>query len=136
MEKIYKYADLTGKVIRASMNVHSMLGNGFQEVIYQRCLALELEDMGINFTREIEMPLYYKDIYVGTRRADFVVEEKLLVELKAIAKIDDLQYAQIINYLNVYKLEIGLLINFGEKSLRFKRFINNEFLFNKNTKSE
>jgi GxxExxY protein len=68
MEEKYKYTDLTGKVIRASMNVHSLLGNGFQEVIYQRCLALELEAMGINFAREIEMPLYYKDIHVGTRR--------------------------------------------------------------------
>jgi GxxExxY protein len=121
--KDYKYSDLTGRVIGAAMKVHSALGNGFQEVIYQRALAIELEEENIKFVRELEMPLYYKEKHIGTRRVDFLIEEKLLVELKAVTLVEDVHYAQIINYLTAYRLEIGLLINFGEKSLKFKRFI-------------
>ena len=119
----YLFAEITRKIIGCAMKVHAALGNGFQEVIYQRCLAIEMQDSGLNFTRELEMPLFYKDTEVGTRRVDFLVERKVLVELKAISEITLLHHAQIINYLNAYKLDIGLLINFGEKSLTYKRFI-------------
>ena len=105
------------------MQVHSVLGNGFQEVIYQRSLAIEMQEAGLQFVRELEIPLYYKNHEVGTRRVDFLVENTVLVELKALSDITPLHYAQIINYLTAYKLKIGLLINFGEKSLTFKRFI-------------
>jgi GxxExxY protein len=124
-ENEYKYSDLTHKIIGCAMSVHSFLGNGFQEVIYQRALAYELTLAGLGFSREIEMEIFYKDKSesIGTRRVDFLIENKVLVELKATTQITDIHYAQIINYLTAYKLEIGLLINFGEKSLTFKRFI-------------
>ncbi len=104
--------------------MHNTLGNGFQEVIYQRCLAIEMGKQGLKFSRELEMTIYYEGIEVGTRRVDFLVEEKIMVELKAITKLDDVHLAQGLNYLEAYKLETGLLINFGSKSLEFKRITN------------
>ena len=109
------------------MTVHKALGNGFQEVIYQRALAIELELAGIRFQREFEMPIYYKENRIGTRRVDFLVEEIISVELKATTKLDDNHFAQGINYLEAYNLEIGLLINFGESSLIFKRLKNKKY---------
>lgn len=106
------------------MEVHSKLGNGFPEVIYQRSLALEFQDQDISYNRELSMPLYYKGESVGRRRVDFLVEEKVLVELKALSEINNTHFNQILNYLTAFQLEIGLLINFGENSLNFKRFIN------------
>ena len=103
------------------MKVHNTLGNGFQEVIYQRCLAIELEKQGIHFLREQEMPIYYDDIAVGKRRADFIVENSVLIELKAVIKLEDVHLAQGLNYLQAYKIEKGLLINFGSASLEVKR---------------
>lgn len=124
MGKEYKYSDITEKIIGYAMKVHSYLGNGFQEVIYQRCLAIEFTEAELSFERELEMLIYYGDTEVGTRRVDFLVEEKVLVELKAISDgINDIHKAQILNYLRAYDLEIGLLLNFGNKSLEFKRFI-------------
>ena len=120
----YKYKDLTGRIIGAAMNVHNALGPGFQEVIYQRALKIEFTDLGILFQREYEAPIYYKNIQVGTRRVDFFVHEKVLVEIKAISEIKPESYMQIINYLDVFKMEVGLLINFGQKRLKFKRFVN------------
>ena len=120
-----KYKQITEKIIGASFEVHKFLGNGFQEVIYQRALAWEFEQAELNYLREIEQDIYYKNIIqpIGTRRADFVVEGKVLVELKAIKQLEDVHIAQVLNYLKAYKLEVGLLINFGEKSLKFKRLI-------------
>jgi GxxExxY protein len=103
------------------MKVHSALGNGFQEVIYQRCLAIELEKQKLLFARELEMPIYYEDVEVGTRRADFIVENKVMVELKAVIKLEDVHLAQGLNYLQAYKIDKGLLINFGSTSLEVKR---------------
>lgn len=123
----YKYSELTSKIIRCAMNVHSALGNGFQEVIYQRALEIEMADSNIPFSREFEMPVYYKQQQIGTRRVDFLVEEIVSVELKAIIKLEDVHLAQAINYLEAYDLEIGLLINFGAKSLEFKRIENKKF---------
>jgi len=110
------------------MKVHSTLGNGFQEVIYQRCLAIEMQEQRLGFARELEMPIYYKGIDVGTRRVDFFVEDLVMVELKAIINLEDVHLAQAMNYLEVYQMEIGLLINFGSRSLQFKRVHNNKIL--------
>lgn len=109
------------------MRVHSALGNGFQEVIYQRALEIEFTDSDISFSREYEMPVYYKKQQIGTRRVDFLVEEKVSVELKALIELEDVHLAQAINYLEAYDLEVGLLINFGAKSLEFKRIENKKF---------
>jgi GxxExxY protein len=117
----YKYSDITGKVIGCAMEVHRYLGNGFQEVIYQRALALELQQQELSFSREHEMQIKYKGFDIGTRRVDFFVEEKVMVEIKAVIQLEDVHLAQAINYLEAYGLEIGLLINFGSKSLQFKR---------------
>jgi GxxExxY protein len=120
----YKHSDLTAKIIGCAMKVHNTLGNGFQEVIYQRCLAIEMEKQGLVFARELEIPIYYETINVGMRRVDFLVTNKIMVELKAITKLEDIHLAQALNYLEAYKLETGLLINFGSKSLEFKRLTN------------
>jgi GxxExxY protein len=121
----YKHSEITGKIIGCAMQVHSFLGNGFQEVIYQKALALEFKKARLNFSRELEIPIFYKDHIepIGTRRVDFLVENKVLVELKALIMLDDLHLNQILNYLKAYKIEIGLLINFGGKSLDYKRLI-------------
>jgi GxxExxY protein len=119
-----EHAEITEKIIGGAMRIHRILGNGFQEVIYQRCLAIEFEKAGLRFARETEIPIYYEGKDVGTRRADFLVEDQVLVELKAITEINDTHFAQIINYLEAYRLPIALLINFGGKSLFFKRFAN------------
>jgi GxxExxY protein len=120
----YKNSELTGKIIGCAMEVHKQLGNGFQEVIYQRALAIELENGSLGFEREKEMPIFYKGEQIGTRRVDFLIESDLSVELKALTKLEDVHLAQAINYLEAYNIEIGLLINFGAKSLEFKRLIN------------
>jgi GxxExxY protein len=106
------------------MKVHSVLGNGFQEVIYQRALAMEMEKQGLSFVRELEMEIFYDDTRIGTRIVDFFVEGKLMVELKALIKMEDVHLAQAMNYCQAYNLPIGLLINFGSKSLEFKRVYN------------
>ena len=113
--------ELTYKIIGCAMEVHNALGCGFQEVIYQRCLALELEKRGLGFTRELEMPIYYNEVEVGSRRVDFLVEDKVMVELKAVVKLEDVHLAQGLNYLKVYNLEKGLLLNFGNTRLDVKR---------------
>ena len=123
VDQTYKYADITEKIIGCAMKVHNILGNGFQEVIYQRCLAIEFSKAGLTYQREDEIPIFYDGIEVGTRRADFLVEDKVLVELKATTQLDKINHAQVINYLTAYQLEVGLLINFGEISLKFKRFV-------------
>jgi len=125
MNEQYQHKDLTHQIIGCAMKVHSFLGNGFQEVIYQRALALELAQTNLSFQRELEMDIYYRDCDepIGTRRADFLVDGKVLIELKAITKLEDVHSAQILNYLKAYKIQVGLLINFGEKSLNFKRLV-------------
>jgi GxxExxY protein len=120
----YKHSDLTGKIIGCAMKVHNTLGNGFQEVIYQRALALELTKEDLKFVRQLQMPIYYNGVEIGYRKVDFFVEEKIMVELKAIVQLEDNHLAQAINYLEVYKMQTGLLINFGSKSLQFKRVTN------------
>jgi GxxExxY protein len=121
-----RFNELTHQVIGCAMAVHRMLGSGFQEVIYQRSLAVELEGAGLIFAREVEMPIFYKGTDVGSRRVDFLVAETVLVELKAVHELNNSHYAQTINYLEAYQLEVGLLINFGEASLKYKRFLKNQ----------
>jgi GxxExxY protein len=122
----YKYSDITHKIIGSAMKVHSTLGTGFQEVIYQRALAIEMTKQGLTFQRELEMQIYYDEQDIGTRRVDFLVDDKVMVELKAVAVLEDVHLAQAINYLEAYNLEIGLLINFGAKSLQYRRVINSK----------
>ena len=123
----FKYGEITEKIIGAAFRVHGTLGNGFQEIIYQRALELELRSISIEFVREFEMPIYYLDQHIGTRRVDFLIDNKISVELKAIIKLEEVHIAQAINYLEAYNLEIGLLINFGNKRLEFNRFTNKKF---------
>ena len=124
----FKYKEITEKIIGAAMRVHAALGNGFQEVIYQRALEIELEDTGVRFAREYNMPVYYKGRQIGERRVDFLVAETISVELKAIHQLEPVHFAQARNYLEAYNLEIGLLINFGSISLQFKRLQNPKFI--------
>ena len=121
MEKEKIVDELTYRIIGCAMKVHATLGNGFQEVIYQRALVIEMRKSGLNFARELEMPIFYDGIHIGTRRVDFLVEETVLVELKAMVALEDVHLAQGLNYLVAYKLDKGLLLNFGAKSLEIKR---------------
>ncbi|MGC4034825.1 MAG: GxxExxY protein [Chitinophagaceae bacterium] len=126
MEEL-KYKDITEKIIGSAMKVHAALGNGFQEVIYQRALEIEMEDAKIKFAREFSMPVYYKNQQIGERRVDFFVEEKIMVEIKAIINLENVHLAQAKNYLEAYNIEVGLLINFGSISLGFKRIGNQKY---------
>jgi GxxExxY protein len=116
--------NITYRINGCAMKVHNTLGNGFQEVIYQRCLAIELERAGLSFGREVEQPIFYEGYMVGTRRADFIVENQIVVELKAIIQLEDVHLAQAKNYVVAYNFPIGLLINFGATSLQFKKLYN------------
>lgn len=127
IDEKYKYSALTGKIIGCALEVHKVLGNGFQEVIYQRALEIEFARNGILFHREFEMPIFYKNEQIGTRRVDFLVQDTISVELKAIIKLENVHFAQAINYLEVYNLEIGLLLNFGSESLEMKRLLNSKY---------
>jgi len=124
---LLRYEELTYNIIGCAMSVHKAQGNGFQEVIYQRCLALEFERSSILFERERELPIFYHGIEVGTRRVDFLVEYKVIVETKAVIQLDDVHLAQALNYLEAFDLPTGLLINFGAKSLQFKRLLNKKY---------
>jgi GxxExxY protein len=117
----YPLSELTGKIIGCAIEVHKHMGGGFQEVIYQRALQVEMRLQDITFSREQEMDIFYKGENIGTRRVDFFVEGKIIVELKAISELENVHLAQAINYLEAYNLDIGLLINFGNTSLQFKR---------------
>lgn len=117
----YPESALTYKIIGCAMEVHNTLGNGFQEVIYQRALAIEMKNQGLNFVREQTMQIHYKGQQIGTRRADFFVENRVMLELKAVIQLQDAHLAQAINYLEAYGIGVGLLINFGAKSLQHHR---------------
>ena len=123
----YKYKEITEKIIGSSMKVHSTLGNGFQEVIYQRALEIEMLDAELHFSREFNMPIYYKGRQIGERRVDFFVEEKIMVEIKAIIELENVHLAQAKNYLEAYNMQVGLLLNFGSISLQVKRLENQKF---------
>jgi GxxExxY protein len=120
----YKHSELTATIIGCAMKVHRTLGNGFQEIIYQRSLPVEMTRQGLHFFRGLDMTIYYEGVEVGVRRVDFLVADIIMVELKAVSKLDDVHFAQGLNYLEAYKLEIGLLLNFGAKSLEYRRITN------------
>ena len=122
-----KMDELTYKINGCAMKVHNTLGNGFQELIYQRCLALEFKKANIKYQREKEQTIFYNGFDVGTRRADFVVQNRLIVEIKAIINLEDVHLAQAKNYVVAYNFRVGLLINFGAKSLQFKKIFNQNF---------
>lgn len=124
------FDNITYKINGCAMKVHNTLGNGFQEVIYQRCLAIELERAGLSFARELEQDIFYEGIHVGARRADFVVENDVIVELKALINLEDVHLAQAKNYLVAYDKPIGLLINFGSMSLQIKKVFNKKYNMN------
>lgn len=123
----YKYSEETAAIIASAIEVHKEIGNGFQEVIYQRALSIEMNLRGISHVREQEMDIFYKGEKIGRRRVDFLVGEKICVELKAVTLLDDMHLAQAINYLEAFNLEVGLLINFGSRSLDFKRVMNKKY---------
>ena len=123
----YKYSELTSKIIGCAMEVHKILGNGFQEVIYQRAMAIEMRIAGISFSREHDMPIFFREEQIGTRRVDFLVEGIISTELKAKSALDNTHLNQAINYLEAYNLEVGLLINFGKNSLKLKRLVNKKY---------
>jgi GxxExxY protein len=125
--------EITYKINGCAMKVHNTLGNGFQEVIYQRCLAIELNKAGLSFGREVEQAIYYEGIDVGTRRADFIVENQVIVEIKALINLEDVHLAQAKNYVVAYDFKIGLLINFGAKSLQFKKVFNSKYSLNQDS---
>ena len=117
----YLHSEITGKIIGCAMKVHNTLGNGFQEVIYQRALAIEFKKANLSFKREMEMTIMYEGFNIGTRRVDFFVEDKIMLEMKALTKLEPVHLAQALNYLEAYRIQVGLLINFGATSLQFKR---------------
>lgn len=119
-----KHKELTHKIIGCCMKVHRVLGSGFQEVIYQRALEIEFRTNDLSYNREMEMEIFYEGHQIGTRRVDFFVEQSIMVELKAVSELNDLHLAQAMNYCQAYHLPIGLLINFGNKSLQYKRVYN------------
>jgi len=120
----YKHSDITETIIGCALKVHNKLGKGFPEIIYHRALAIEMKKQGIEYADEQEMPVFYEGERIGIRRVDFLVENQVLVELKAVSEFDDGHAAQVINYLQAFRIEIGLLLNFGAKKLGIKRFIN------------
>ncbi len=120
-----KHKETTHQIIGCAMKVHTTLGNGFQESVYQKCLEIELNKTELSFTREFTMPIIYDRVQVGTRRVDFLIEKEIMVELKAVIELEDVHLNQAKNYLEAYNVETGLLINFGAKSLQFKRLFNN-----------
>jgi GxxExxY protein len=127
IDEKYKYSAITASIIGCAMEVHKILSNGFQEVIYQRALSEEFKLNGVNASREFEMNVFYKGKAIGTRRVDFLIDNVVSVELKALTKLEDVHLAQAINYLEAYNLEIGMLLNFGTKSLEYRRLINPKF---------
>lgn len=123
----YKHSDITGRIIGCAMEVHRHLGPGFQEKIFQRALAIEMGRQRLNFIQEYENTVLYKEEFVGKRRSDFLVEDAVSVEMKAVKQMDDGDLCQAINYLEIFNIEIGLLFNFGSKRLEFKRLINSKY---------
>ena len=118
-----QYSEVTDKIVRSAIKVYTYFGSGFAELEYQKSLMVELEGAGLKFKAGTERSIYYNGRLVGKRWLDLVVEEQILVEVKAIKELDKSSYNQIINYLKVFDLEVGLLLNFGGENLQFKRFV-------------
>jgi GxxExxY protein len=130
------YQDLTGEIIGCAMEVHRQMGPGFQEYVYQRALEIELQQKAVKYQREFDIKIFYKGEYIALRRVDFLINDVITVELKARTEIEDLHLAQAINYLESSVYPVGLLINFGAKSLQFKRLYNKKLLNNQTKSNE
>jgi GxxExxY protein len=130
-----KHSDITEKIIGCAMKVHSRMRSGYVESVYQKCLSIEFENSGLHFQMEVDHPIYYEGVIVGRRRVDFLIDDMIVVEIKALSEITNAHIAQALNYLETHQLEIGLLINFGGKSLQFKRLINERKLSNNQQKN-
>jgi GxxExxY protein len=126
MSSNHKYWEITEKIIESAMNVHNVLGCGFQEFIYQKAMIIECGLHELQVKNEVEMPIFYRGIHIGTRRVDLFINDKILVELKAVSQLENVHLAQAINYLEAFRLEVGLLINFGSTKLQFRRLMLNE----------
>lgn len=126
------FKELTHKIIGCAMEIHRVLGPGFQEYIYQRALAIELKNEGVKFEEEFELPVFYKGQKIGLRRVDFFADNTISVEIKAKSEIDNAHLAQAINYIEASNIHAGLIINFGAPSLQFKR-LHNKSLFPPNS---
>lgn len=122
--KSYRHSALTQMIIGVAMKVHRAIGPGFQEVIYHRCMVIELKRQGLNCENEVRKDIFYEGLHVGSRRLDILVENNVILELKAVTIVDPLYYVQIINYLKIFKIDVGLLLNFGNSSLEYRRFAN------------
>jgi GxxExxY protein len=122
----YKYSEITGKILASAFEVFNTIGCGFTESVYHRSLVIEFNNRNIQFHSEYELPIFYKNQKVGARRADFLIEKVVTVEIKAVSKLEDVHLAQAINYLEAFNIEIGMLINFGAKSLEYKRLANSK----------
>lgn len=123
----YKHSGITEKIIGCALKVHNTLGNGFPEIIYHRALVIEMNKQGVMFISEQKMPVFYKGERIGIRRVDFLVENQVIIELKAVSELQDGHIAQILNYLKAFRLEVGLLLNFGAMKLEIKRYINTDY---------
>ena len=122
----YKHSEVTETIIGCAMRVHNSLGKGFPEIIYQRAFFIELNKTSLVVEREVEQPVCYEDQIVGKRRVDFLINKTILVEIKAISELDNSCMNQILNYIEAFNLEIGLLLNFGKDRVEFKRYTNNK----------
>jgi len=120
----YVASEITGDIIGAAMEVHRRLGPGFLESVYEEALAVELKINNIKFERQKELPVFYRDKVIKTFVCDFIIDKQIIVELKAIKQIGEIEKIQVISYLKASGIEIGLLINFGNVSLEYKRLIN------------
>lgn len=121
----YDFGSITSEIIGAAIEVHKNLGPGFQEVIYQRALAVELRNKGLEFIREAKIPVHYKGEKIGMRRVDFLLSS-CLVEIKARSEIVDQDYVQTLSYLRASGYRVALLLNFGASRLGIKRFVNDQ----------
>ena len=119
----YPLSDVTARIIAAGKEVRRTLGPGFEEVIYQRALAVELPAHDLEFSREVWMDVYYKSAKVGSKRVDFVINE-VMVEIKAKSALEDVDLVQALSYLKASGYKVGLLLNFGAKKLQIKRLAN------------
>lgn len=119
----FLFEDLTSKIIGAAINVHKELGSAYEEKIYQRALQIEFQKIGIKSIREQEVNIQYSGIEVGKKKLDFVVEHKIIIELKKADEINNVHIAQVASYLQALRLKLGLILNFGLSKLQIKRVI-------------
>jgi GxxExxY protein len=126
IKREYKYSEITEGIIGCALRVHQTMRNGYPEIIYNNCLILEFKKASIDFQNEVHLPIFYEGVQVGKRRIDFLIENRVVLEIKAVTELNDAHLAQALNYLEGLNLEIGLLLNFGSKSLEIKRLINNK----------